>query len=176
MMVNEGAIEVTSAAKLPINVEPGESCHIDLGGNGRPIVGRLQSGAGDAKNDWKQLLVQVEPRRPELPPLTAIPIPDEIGKDLKRRTDWVREWQQTEPGKAWLVLNAAHEAQQRLRQNTPYYRATLTEKGDFRIDDVPEGNYTLSILFRKGEHHFTVPAVSENQADQELDLGVLELQ
>jgi len=173
MMVNEGALELTSSSKLPMTLEPGQTAHADFGGIGRPIVGKLQTPDGAAKIDWKQQLVQVEPRRAVLPALEPIPVPANIDKDVKRRADWIRDWQQTEPGKAWLALQAAHKAQEQARLTSPFYRATVTDKGEFRIENVPEGDYTLSVMFRRSTHDFSVPASDGDQTDQEQDLGIL---
>ena len=91
------------------------------------------------------------------------------------------QWQQRTPeGKAWAAWKAACEANERLRDAAPHFRASVNRDGTFRIDDVPAGDYTLSVRFgRDGKlsgHRFSVPSPEKNNTDQPLDLGVLVLQ
>ena len=45
-MVDDGALEVTSSCKIAASFPPGETVHIDLGGTGRAVVGKLQTAGG----------------------------------------------------------------------------------------------------------------------------------
>ena len=52
-MANEGASEVTSSCTVPATFPAGKTVHIDLGGTGRPVVGKLQPPAGfRGKVNW----------------------------------------------------------------------------------------------------------------------------
>jgi hypothetical protein len=58
LMVNEGATEVTSSCKVAIECPGGKTAHIDLGGTGRPVVGKLQPPEGfTGKVRWNFALV-----------------------------------------------------------------------------------------------------------------------
>src|SRR5262249_39846895 len=61
-MVSEGATEVTSSRKIGANFPSGKTVHIDLGGTGRPVVGRLQPAEGfTGKARWNFAVIWVEP-------------------------------------------------------------------------------------------------------------------
>ncbi|MEZ5942877.1 MAG: carboxypeptidase regulatory-like domain-containing protein [Planctomycetaceae bacterium] len=49
LLVNEGAQEVVSTPVVPVELEAGKSTTLDLGGTGRPLVGKLQQPATDAE-------------------------------------------------------------------------------------------------------------------------------
>jgi hypothetical protein len=46
MIVDQGATEVTSSCMTPVEFPAGKTLHIDLGGTGRPVVGKLQAPEG----------------------------------------------------------------------------------------------------------------------------------
>jgi hypothetical protein len=64
----------------------------------------------------------------------------------------------------------------------PVRTATVDLDGAFRIDDVPAGNYSLSVRFSWGQpghlwnHRFIVPSLEGDRAIQPVDLGTLSLE
>ncbi len=59
-MVDEGATEVTSSYMIGANFPSGETARIDLGGIGRPVVGKLQPPPGfTAKVRWNFAMITV---------------------------------------------------------------------------------------------------------------------
>jgi hypothetical protein len=54
--------------------------------------------------------------------------------------------------------------------------------GQFRIDDVPAGDYSLRVQFQRDEagqlrnHHFKVPSLEDELAGKPVDLGILRLE
>ncbi len=62
-MVNSGAGEVTWSHSVPLKFPLGKTIHVDLGGNGRTVSGKLQAPAGFKKEvKWSFALVDVVPR------------------------------------------------------------------------------------------------------------------
>ena len=134
-MVDDGALEVTSSCKIAASFPPGETVHIDLGGTGRAVVGKLQPSEGFAgKVRWNFATVFAQP--------------DEAGKPADR-----------------LSL-----------------QASVDRDGKFRIDDVPPGEYSLSVWFqdrnagRVNNHRFTVPPIQAGPLEELVDLGTVALQ
>ena len=182
MMVNEGAVEVTSASLAPINIAGGETANIDVGGTGRPVIGKLQTPEGFVGNiKWNFAMLNAQAHL-SVPPQPAAPaIPADIKHDAAKSAQWLQQWQLTPEGQAWQAWNATVRGAERLREENPYFQATVAADGTFRIDDVPAGTYALSMYFsqnglgrlRLPEYQFTVPPMEGGRADEELDLGVL---
>ena len=129
-MVDEGATEVASAYMIGADFPSGKTVHIDLGGIGRPVVGRLQPPEGfTGKVRWNFADITV------------------VGGE-----------------------------------KSPYYTVTVDREGKFRIDDVPAGDYLLSVRFMKedaghlSDHRFRVPALEGDAAARPVDLGTLKLE
>jgi beta-lactamase regulating signal transducer with metallopeptidase domain len=60
LTMQDGATEVTSSCMTPVNFPAGETIHIDLGGFGRPVVGKLRLPVGSPENvNWSLALVTV---------------------------------------------------------------------------------------------------------------------
>ena len=71
-MVDEGATEVTSSCMIAADFPAGKTVHIDLGGTGRPVVGKLQPPEGfTGKVRWNFAMVTVHVRRGRDPARTA---------------------------------------------------------------------------------------------------------
>jgi Carboxypeptidase regulatory-like domain len=135
LTVDDGASEATSSCKVAAEFPAGKTTHLDLGGTGRAVVGKLQPPEdADKKFRWNFALVNVLPVAND-PPTTG-----------------------------------------------PYLTATVDRDGSFRIDDAPEGRYTLSVSWMNGiagtlaNHRFEVPAVEAGRDEKPIDLGTLKLQ
>jgi uncharacterized GH25 family protein len=177
LMVTDGATEVTSSKMMPIQCIGGQTVKLDLGHDGRPIVGQLAP-PKDFKEKvlWNFALISVEA---EQAPLNAPPVPAAAQNDPKKYQAWWNEWQLTKEGQVWRAINDANE---RIRKTSPYISASVDRDGSFRIDDVPPGTYRLSVRFdqhaagRLQNHRISVPAIERGQTDEALDLGVLTLE
>jgi Carboxypeptidase regulatory-like domain len=134
-MVNEGATEVTSSCKIGANFPSGKTVHIDLGGTGRPVVGRLEPAAGfTGKVRWNFAVIWVQP------------------------------------------IAAGDGA------DSPFFTVSVDRDGKFRIDDVPAGDYSMTVRFDRDDagqlrnHRFQVPAAEGDPATLPFDLGTLKLE
>jgi carboxypeptidase family protein len=175
-MVDEGATEVASSKMVPLDLAPGETKRIELGGDGRPVTGSLAPPEGHTDEvQWSFARVHAtvggEPKPPEAPA--------EIQNDQARYAAWWREWSESDEGKVW------REAQKEYRQRekaSPYFNASVDRDGNFRIDDVPPGEYALSVnmserpIGRLRDYAFSVPAAEGDSAHEPVDLGVLTLE
>ena len=85
LTVEDGATEVTSSCKIPVDFPAGKTLHLDLGGTGRAVVGTLQPADGfHGKVRWNFALVSAQSRKqdPTAPYLTA-----SVDRDGKFRID-----------------------------------------------------------------------------------------
>jgi uncharacterized GH25 family protein len=65
-MVDDGATEVTSSCRILADLPAGKTVHIDLGGTGRAVIGRLQAPEGGGKLvRWNFAEISARPARDE---------------------------------------------------------------------------------------------------------------
>jgi Carboxypeptidase regulatory-like domain len=63
----------------------------------------------------------------------------------------------------------------------PTFMATIDRDGNFSVDDVPPGEYSIHVFFYRNSneslnnHRFTVPEINEKLSQRPVDLGVLTL-
>jgi uncharacterized GH25 family protein len=179
-MVEQGATEVTSSCRTPVTLPAGDTTELELGGTGRPVIGRLQPPEGfGGKVNWKLASISTEVRIVEPPGLKPPDIPAAVRQDPAKLAAWRREWLQTPEGKAWTN---AYEGMRRLRDSTPHFWASAGSDGTFRIDDMPAGNYSLSVRLDGNvrlslpELRFTIKPMKNGRSDEPLDLGDLTLE
>jgi hypothetical protein len=171
-MVDDGATEVASSKMASLQLDAGESTHLELGGDGRAVVGRLAPPAGHhEKVLWNFAMIRM---RAALDQPKAAEPPADVQNDRERYQAWWKEWTATEAGKAWRAEYKAYEAR---REAAPYFTASVARDGSFRIDDVPPGDYSLDVdlnghaPIRLSAHRVSVPPIEAEHAGQPLDLG-----
>jgi hypothetical protein len=144
-----------------IELKPGETATVTLGGVGRPVVGKLVP-PEEIDHWWTH--ARLECSEP----------PEDI--DF-RNIDFNNE----------ELMKEIMEAQYRnfaKRENS--LRSAVAPDGTFRIDDVSEGDWQLTVTLdsypqgqwkRIGtlEHTFTVAAIPGGVSDEPMDLGTLEI-
>ena len=144
----------------PVEVEPGQTARVDIGGTGRPLIGRvITPGIANENRDFAMSFL-----RPTPPPSNLLL---ELAKRLK-----------------------APEKPASGPRPPSSYAVKVETDGSFRVDDVPAGDYDLDIrvyepptgeLHMVGEllgsitHKVVVPEMPDGRSDEPLDLGALEL-
>lgn len=168
---------MTSSVRVHTEFKAGEPTKLDLGGTGRAVVGKLVPPPGfKDRVFWNFALITarvdlVAPPRP--------PYPAEIQNKPQEHQAWWNAWKQTPEGQAWV---AAYQAFERERSMSPYITASVDRDGSFRIDDVPPGDYVMSIRFDErspgslSNYKLHVPPVAGARSDDEVDLGTITLQ
>ncbi len=155
---------------MPVDVKPGETAEVTLGGTGRPVVGRVAlSPQAKLAIDLTWSMNSVNAVQGE------IPYPS--GLDNEARQAWYEKWSEREEGKAYRLARRG-------------YCFTLDASGQFRVEDIPAGSYRLHIRVYEApgdgtrefdkqiatlSHEFAVPAMPDGRSDEPLDLGVLDL-
>ena len=179
MMADDGATEVTSAQHVAMEFVAGTTTAVTLGGVGRPLVGKLIPPDGTEMPNWKfaLLMVNADLVQPSLPESMSVETPNETEAERAVRWD---TWEKTDEGKTW---SAAYRAYRDEEDRSTQFRATIDRDGSFRIDDMPAGNYVLTMPFfndkapgKLSEFHFTVPNVEDGTQPEPLDLGNLQLE
>ncbi len=157
---------------LPIvDVAPGVTSHVELGGRGRPVAGRITVPANASSR------VNLTVARGMLlasPPDEAFPEGFKTWDPPKQRA-----WSRSAEGKA-------------LRRTHHLYDFAINADGRYRIDDVLPGNYELTVSFSnppdfaalrpgkvqvsaRAERQVTVAPIPGGSTDEPLDLGTLEM-
>ncbi len=177
LMVNDGATETASSLQVYAEFTAGETTTLELGGAGRAVIGKLvvrNKPAADVLWNFATVNLQADLVAPPIPP-----VPPAVQNDPVKRQAWWNEWRVTDAGLAWT---AAYDVHEQMRQKAPYLYATVARDGSFRMDDVPEGNFVLSVMFSREapgilrDYRLTVPPVQDGATTQPLDLGVLTLE
>lgn len=167
-----------------VEIQPGQTARVVVGGKGRPIVGRLEMPAELAgQHDWScsgNISCQLDaPQKP---------MPEQVrnGSAQERKT-WTAEFLKTDAGKAYLA--AAQKALEGFRS----YPMEIAPDGGFRIEDVAAGSYELAThVFRQetgadpripayqqlasGGCQIIVPPMPDGRSDAPLQIGPIVLQ
>ncbi|QDU47748.1 M56 family metallopeptidase [Gimesia panareensis] len=176
-----GAMEVTSAIRIPLQLVPGKTITQDIGGTGRVVTGKL---APPEKFKGKPLwqFAMIDGRRFLNPP-PGIMSAEDLQKDPLKFREWFKKWKESDNFEAEKVIYQNYkDAREKLLAESPSFFATVARDGTFRIDDVPPGNYALSVDFyqnrvgRLKNYIFTVPPADQSEPAEPVDLGTLNLE
>src|SRR5262249_8131124 len=116
-----------------IEVEPGQTARVRLGGMGRPVVGRAVKPAGSKVSlDWTNSSNHFQLKPP--------PINEPKNMNKEQRAAWYKAWITTEEGKAHLAY----------LRDPRFYAFRVERDGSFRIDDVIPGPYELTFWLGDG--------------------------
>ena len=153
-----------------IDVAPGQTVRLQLGGTGRPVVGRLALPAGVAMNHFVSGFARLQSEPPALPlPAGSAPLTDE---------QW-SSW--------WDAFRETPECEDYF-YGERQFAVTFGPDGTFRIEDVPAGRYVLKLPFignaggdQPARRAFArvavvVPAIPGGRSDEPLDIGVIPLE
>lgn len=164
-------------SRTPVEVKPGQTTTIRLGGEGRPVIGKFAPPEGyHGSIYFDQGLRSLVTTRPEEPR------PNNYDQMTRREQQkWRAQWRQTPEAKAFYEAMWSNP-------NWRQYCFTIQEDGSFRIEDVIPGTYDLTVWLEEpfssqgppeeiGGYHGTVevPEMAEARSDEPLDLGELTL-
>jgi hypothetical protein len=167
---HEGLPGVTGLSHhTEVEVHPGQTTEIVMGGAGRRVIGRIRTAPENAVADWTRDLQRLVRARPELTPPKESEFPD--------LTTYFQAWRKHDAAEA------------------KYYLAVKPD-GSFVVDDVPPGRYRLELRVtepppdRLGEKRYmgsgheigslrkdvTIPAASTESGQEPFDLGTFTLE
>src|SRR5262249_853995 len=117
------------------DVKPGENLRVQIGGTGRPVVGRLAipEGIELSQFDLNQNALGHGALAPVLP---EPPTPDDfLEYNSEQRAVWWESFSRTAKGRAYV------------EERDQSYVVELRPDGTFRAEDVPSGRYVLKLPF-----------------------------
>ncbi|MHC4529894.1 MAG: redoxin domain-containing protein, partial [Planctomycetota bacterium] len=160
-----------------VNVRAGKTANISIGGNGRPVVGRLA-----VPPDYKQSINSAYGRHTLSLKQPEASTPEDFNEMTEdQRRSWRKNWEQSAEGKEFKTS---------LWENRRTYGVHIEHDGTFRVEDGLPGTYNLRVIVyerpsdkpgRMGEliayldHQLHVPDVNEANAHAPLDVGVLQI-
>jgi thiol-disulfide isomerase/thioredoxin len=191
----EGLIAVTQITNLTL--QPGETRQVTLGGQGRPVVGRVVLKGYDKALDWRDQLCSMEllesepPGQPSFDPCLrgyeqAMRAAKSAGERIAAQARLDREREQI--GRQFQAFYASG-AGRHYWFSKRSYALQFAQDGSFRIEDVPGGKYQLTIEAREpggghGQHRpppitlhsqeVQVPDPPGGRSDVPFDLGAIE--
>ncbi|MGA2442028.1 MAG: carboxypeptidase regulatory-like domain-containing protein [Tepidisphaeraceae bacterium] len=170
----------TDASIQSVEVEPGKTVSVNVGGTGRAVVGKVSlSPELSGHSDWTYGYCQIMSQRqvsfaaPPMPLLVRM-------SSAETQQKWMQDWMKTDAGKAYFAN------QQKAMANMRNFPFSVSPDGSFRVDDVPAGDYQLSINIRQtnnengengfgqpigmGSAEFTIPEMPGGRSDEPLQL------
>jgi peroxiredoxin len=176
---------MTQSHAETVEVIAGETVNVTLGGEGRPVVGRLvlPPDCNESVN-WSNTIVTLTLKLP------GPPRPEDFNEMIKpEKRAWNNSWRQSEEGKAYIKMEW---------EKARSYAVEVDQDGSFHAEDVPAGAYTLQVTVGAppggmwwwrapgpsvGQtdfsgtltYEFEVPDMNEGWSDEPLDLGALEV-
>jgi beta-lactamase regulating signal transducer with metallopeptidase domain len=160
-----------------IDVKAGQTVTVAIGGQGRPVVGRVDVPAElKGKVNWayanSSVMTKVDFKMPKRPD-------NWVDMTIADRQKWHEDWMKSPEG----------VAMQKRQQDAKHFAARITGDGTFRIEDVPAGTYTFNMHLTDasspnkfgGEplahanHEFVVPEIPGGQSDEPFDVGAIPL-
>ncbi len=146
-----------------VDVIPGQTNRVVLGGTGRLVVGAVMFGETNREIPWENLYGTLTTRMPQPP------------ANLRAPEDY-RRWYASSEVRAVLA-------------NRRLYAVTWPTNGLFRIDDVAAGTYELHLQLLESDgnsplgdievastnHEVVVPEMPDGRSDDPLDVGELKL-
>ena len=192
-----GTIPISQNQKLQL--EPGQTHKVNLGGQGRPVIGRMVVNGYDKPIHWRadvHSITKVLPQPADFPSFDSAMsefreamataetdhekrlLQEQIRERQNEYQQKMRDFYRTEAGRE-------HHFQNRR------YALNFAQDGSFRIEDVPGGKYQLHMELREGasEGHsrFSAPVIATLQKEIDVpetpdghshephDLGAIEL-
>jgi peroxiredoxin len=154
-----------------VTVESGRTTRVEIGGTGRPVVGRVVIGEGTAgRVDLSRGYSRIAPsQKPAEPPRGLSPA---------EKSRWLKTWLESDQGQTYQ------------REAARTFPVKIEADGSFRAEDVPAGSYQLFIQVQgppaagrggfgetiaSATRDIAVPPMPNGRSDEPLDVGTLEL-
>jgi thiol-disulfide isomerase/thioredoxin len=192
---------VPQAQTTKVELSPGKTERITLGGRGRPVIGKFVVNGYEGKIDWRADVQNLE-AKPEKPD----GLPDMLA--MSRALSEKFKSAKTDDEKTALRAEMETERKAALEKTIAFYRSpagieyskkqsrdalVFQQDGTFRIEDVPGGKYMIRLELHEGgkgdsvvnrfntpliarlEKDVEIPGAAGERSDEPFDLGVIEV-
>ena len=177
-----GSDRVGASHGVPVTVEPNETAQVTIGGNGRPVIGRIAVvGGGPEDVDWRRDVHTLRSQTVMPADVTPPQIPPTMTEEEQRKV-----WQDYSQRQAAFWRSDKGRQMERDQRS---YLLLFDTNGAFRIENVPPGAYTLFVSPtnpERGDNYYenigslsqpvTIPEAPPGRPDEPFDLGEKELQ
>jgi RNA polymerase sigma factor (sigma-70 family) len=162
----------TDSNPVDVEVKPCETVRVQVGGMGRPVVGRLGLPRGITLANFNLNHGGFLTTGDTWPPYP----PDYPDWSDEQRSSWWDAFRKTPESRAYIENPERH------------YAITIRPDGRFQIDDVPAGRYILKLPFTGNSGgdranlrafvrvHMVVPEIPGGRSDEPLNLGTIPLE
>ncbi len=129
--VRDSGYSATYSHGIRVDLQPGKTAKVELGGTGRPIEGRAVLPPGEDESiDWNFAIGRLSLKSAE------IPYPDNFQEmDTQAQRAWYEAWQGSDAYQEYL----------KAREERVDYAFNFRSDGSFRCDDIPAGAYKLGV-------------------------------
>jgi len=173
---SQGRTVFVSSRGESVTVEAGKTAIVDIGGKGRPVIGKLEIPKDLADRKWSAQGRIKSPTKVKLP----TPPANVQAAGPAAYVKWIQAWQQSDEGKEFL----------REQQLIKYFPIVVQPDGVFRAEEVTPGTYEIDVYFmdaagtglqrpimprQNTSAVFTVADIPNGYTDQPLDLGLVPL-
>jgi hypothetical protein len=171
---------------------PGQTMRVVIGRDGRQVLGRLVPPATMKSSiDWRLAMLSLQSQPKNVPPIPKPPFPPGVDpqKDQDAVQVWWEQFRVTDEGKKFQeAMKRYSDAVNSFKPDN--YSAQVQPDGAFAFEDLPAGNYRLTIqafdaspghpgmhgdLAATLEHSFEVPEAQGGDSSRVINLGELTL-
>ena len=130
-------IHASSSVKT---IKPGTTLTLQLGGTGRPVIGKIVLPPELQGQSWGNVNASLSTKTEDIEPTFPA---DYASMSVEQRKQWYATWENSDAGKAYAAACKAET------DRTEYYDFNLSADGSFRVDDVDPGTYAVVIKLLK---------------------------
>ena len=170
----------------PVTVSAGAATHVELGGTGRPVIGKLSFSPASLSSEWQSVTLELRLRVPSPPRRWP------ARSDYATMEAYMQAWRAAyEAEKLFRISEQGRE----LERSERTYSGFCGEDGSFSLPDIPPGTYDLKIEMAQTRQssvgpnqgplagapvvllarEVVVPEVPTGHESDAADLGLLEL-
>jgi hypothetical protein len=195
LLMSDNREQGANAAGQDVEVQPGETVSVVLGGKGRTLTGKIIWPDEELFKKPLWIYAYLQPQQmDDYRALTEkayneageIPKPADFDSlTAKQAVEWYKNWSQSDDGKAYYAKISESVEKSSVKTRGSSNGVLINADGSFRAEEIEEGSYTINVNITEqqgryrtanqnqviGKVDFTMPQVDESNIDLPLDLG-----